>query len=160
LWVTLYLNFSVGNFQQKQLSFGTLKQIDFLWVTLKLTSCLWITVSEQNNILWVTSNYTFFCGWTDVSDFILQASLNPPFFVCGVWFVYRSLSTDSMSFCVRGVFMIFRVQADVELSKLSVLLCFNVVKYVKETCETAHSIPKETCDKVTQFKKQKQTACV
>ena len=36
--------------------------------------------------------------------FILQAALNPSFFVCGVLFVYRSLSADSMSLlCNRRV---------------------------------------------------------
>jgi len=34
-----------------------------------------------------------------------------------------------------------------------------VVKSVKETCETVHSIPKETCHKVTQFDKPYKTAC-
>ena len=33
---------------------------------------------------------------------------------------------------------------------------FTVVQYFKETWETVHSIQKETCDKVTRFKKQKQ----
>jgi len=57
--------------------------------------------------------------------------------------------------------MIFRVQAAVENCRNCQHCCaFTVVKYVKETCETAHSIPKETCDKVTRFKQQKETACV
>jgi len=39
-------------------------------MTLKLTNCLWVTVSKKNDILWVNSNCTFFCGWTDISDWI------------------------------------------------------------------------------------------
>jgi len=34
-----------------------------------------------------------------------------------------------------------------------------VVKPVKETCETVHSIPKETCQKVTRFDEPYKTAC-
>ena len=34
-----------------------------------------------------------------------------------------------------------------------------VVKPVKETCDTVHSIPKETCQKVTQFDEPYKTAC-
>ena len=34
-----------------------------------------------------------------------------------------------------------------------------VVKPVKETCETVHSIPKETCRKVTRFDEPYKTAC-
>ena len=49
--------------------------------------------------------------------------------------------------------MIFRVQAAVENCRIcqlcSSFISKYVVKYVKETCETVHSIPKETCDKVT-----------
>jgi len=52
--------------------------------------------------------------------------------------------------------MIFMVQTAVENCRICQLYCsFSskyVVKYVKETCETVHSITKETCDKVTQFK--------
>jgi len=54
--------------------------------------------------------------------------------------------------------MIFRVQAAVETCQHC--CAFTVVKDVKETCKTAHSILIETCDKVTRFKQQKQTACV
>jgi len=57
--------------------------------------------------------------------------------------------------------MIFRVPAAVENCQNCQHCCaFTVVKYVKETCETVHSIPKETCDKVTWFKQHKQVACV
>jgi len=37
--------------------------------------------------------------------------------------------------------------------------CQYVVKPVKETCETIHSIPKETCPKVTRFDEPYKTAC-
>jgi len=51
-------------------------------------------------------------------------------------------------FCVRGVFMVFRVQAAVENCRIRQLHCaFTgecVVKYVKETCETVHSIQKRS----------------
>jgi len=57
--------------------------------------------------------------------------------------------------------MIFRVQAAVEHCRNCQHCCaFTVEKYVKETCETAHSIPKETSDKVLRFKQQKKTTCV
>jgi len=55
--------------------------------------------------------------------------------------------------------MIFRVQAAVENCRIFRLCCAftskHVAKYGKETCQTVHSIPKETCDKVTRFKQQK-----
>ena len=64
-------------------------------------------------------------------------------------------------FCVRGVFKIFRVQPTVENCRNCQHCCaFTVVKDVKETCETAHSLPKETCDKKTRFMQHRQTACV
>jgi len=57
--------------------------------------------------------------------------------------------------------MIFRVQAAVENCRNYQHCCaVTVVKDVKETCETAHSIPKETCDKVIRFKQHKQSACL
>jgi len=34
-----------------------------------------------------------------------------------------------------------------------------VVNPVKETCETVHSIPKETCQKVTRFDEPYKTTC-
>jgi len=34
-----------------------------------------------------------------------------------------------------------------------------IVKPVKETCKTVHSIPKETCQKVTRFDEPYQAAC-
>jgi len=50
----------------------------------------------------------------------------------------------SFLFCVRGVFWIFRVQAAVDNCQNCQHCCvFTVVKYVKETCETTHSIPKD-----------------
>ena len=60
-----------------------------------------------------------------------QAALNPPFFVkkkivCGVLFVYRSLSTDSMSLlCKRRVYDFQGPDHCRKLSKLSELLCFH-----------------------------------
>ena len=63
-------------------------------------------------------------------------------------------------FCVRGLFVIFRVQAAVQNCRncrnCQHCCALTAVKYVKEICETAHSIPKETCDKVARFKQQKQ----
>ena len=51
----------------------------------------------------------------------------------------RSLSTDSMSLlCKRHVYHFQGPGRCRKLSKLSALLAFTVVKYVKETCETAH----------------------
>jgi len=58
-------------------------------------------------------------------------------------------------FRVIGVFMIFRVLAAVKNCRnCQHYGAFTVVKYVKKTCKTVHSIPKETCDKVTRFKQQ------
>jgi len=51
--------------------------------------------------------------------------------------------------------MIFRVKASRKLSKCQHCCAFTVAKYVKETCETAPSIPQEASDKVTRFKQQK-----
>jgi len=57
--------------------------------------------------------------------------------------------------------MIFRVQAAIENCRRCQHCCaFTVVKYVKETCETVHSIPKETCVKVKRITQQKQVDCV
>ena len=47
----------------------------------------------------------------------------------------------------------------VEIVSIAVLSSEYVVQYVKETCETVHSMPMETSDKVTPFKQQKQVAC-
>jgi len=65
----------------------------------------------------------------DPTMFILQATLNPPFFVCRALFVYRSLSTDSMSFlCKRRVYDFQGPGHCRKLSKLSALLCFHCNK--------------------------------
>jgi len=94
--------------------------------------------------------------------FILQPALNPPFFVCGVLFVYMSLSTDSMSriLCVRHVYDFQGPRRCRNCQDCQHCCAVTVVKYVKQTCKTVHSIPKETGDKVTRFKQQKQVACV
>ena len=86
------------------------------------------------------------------------AALNPPFFVCGVLFVKTSLSTDPRSLLYNRLVSGFLSSANCQFRQL--YWCLHqkyVVKYAKETCETAHSTPKETYRNATRFKQQKPT---
>jgi len=63
----------------------------------------WAAVLRKNHI---NLNKSF--GMNVCRNFIIQAALNPPFFVCGVLFVKKSLSTDPRSlWCYRRVLGIF-----------------------------------------------------
>jgi len=67
-----------------------------------------------------------------------------------------SLSADPRAFCVNGMFKIF-VRKNCQFT--GIFTSQYIVKPVKETCETVHSIPKETCQKAIWFDKPYKTAC-
>ena len=71
-----------------------------------------------------------------------------------------SLSTDPRPFlCQRRVQDFHRAQIVEFVSFTGAFASKRVVKSVKETCETVHSIPKETCQHTTQFDRPCKTAC-
>jgi len=116
---------------------------------------------------WALGNYLFerICYTFQLSKCRGDSSSRPlwihPFLSVGFCSCTSLLVRIPFLFCVRAVFMIFRVQAVVKNCRICQHCCdFTVVKCVKETCKTAHRIPKETCDKVTRFKQRKKIACV
>ena len=68
-----------------------------------------------------------------------------------------SLSADPRALLCKRRFKDFRRQKFVSFT--GAFTSQYLVKPVKETCETVHSLPKETCHKVTQFDKPYKTAC-
>jgi len=67
-------------------------------------------------------------------------------------FLFRSLSTDSKTLlCKSRIEDFHRAQIVKFFSFTGAFTSQYVVKSVKETCETVHSIPKETCQNTTQF---------
>ena len=77
---------------------------------------------------------------------------NCTLFCLEVLFLFRSLSTDPRALLCKRRLEDFHLAQIVKF--VSVTGAFTgkyVVKSVKETCETVHSIPKETCQNATQF---------
>jgi hypothetical protein len=99
-----------------------------------------------------------FHPWADemknysASKDILQGRLIAPFFCLEVLFLFRSLSTDPRTLlCKRRIEDFHQAQIVKFVSFTGAFTGEYVVKSVKETCETVHSIPKETCQNATQF---------
>jgi len=81
----------------------------------------------------------------------LQGRLIAPFFVWKL-FLFMSLSTDYRTLLCKRRIEDFRPAQIVKfVSFTAVFTSKYEVKSVKETCETVHSIPKETCQNATLF---------
>jgi len=80
-------------------------------------------------------------------------------FCSGGLFQYRSLSADPRSLLCKRRVSYFLGAKTVELVSFTGAFTGKyVVNPVKETCETVHGIPKETCQKVTRFDEPYRTA--
>jgi len=92
---------------------------------------------------------------------ILQAPPNFHPFVQGFCFdSLLSLSADTRALlCKRRVQDFHRAKIVEFVSFTGAFTGKYVVNPVKETCETVHGIPKETCQKVTRFDEPYKTAC-
>jgi len=85
---------------------------------------------------------------------------NCTLFCLEVLFLFRSLSTDPRTLlCKSRIEDLHHAQIVKFVSFTGAFTGKCVVKSVKETCETVHSIPKETCQNATKFDLPYKTAC-